>query len=104
MRQTVLLILALIVAVCVALWGWTEAGEAKDALKEQIELRAAAEARLSKVQSSLRRVESNYATSELRLRQLHNTLTDRPTDRRVYNVLCERANCVKVESMPTSID
>lgn len=104
MRQTVLLILALVVASCVALWGWTEANEAKDALKEQIELREAAEARLSKVQSSLRRVESNYATSELRLRQLHNTIIDRPTDRRVYNVLCERATCAKVESMPTSAD
>lgn len=104
MRQTVLLILALLVASCAALWGWTEAGAAKDALKEQIELRAAAEARLSKVQSSLRRVESNYATSELRLRQLHNTLTDRPTDRRVYNVLCERATCAKVEPMPTPTD
>lgn len=87
-----------------ALWGWSEKTRYADLYATETVAREAAEGRLSTVQSSLRRVESNYATSELRLRQVLATVPDRGTPAAVYNELCARANCAKPSPMPAPAD
>lgn len=104
MSRTIGLILALLLAVCMALWGWSEASAARGQLNDQIKLREAAEARLGKVQTNLRTVSANYATSELRLRRVLDTIPDRRTPDAVYNELCQRAKCAKLDAVPTPAD
>lgn len=99
-----ILILTTLLGLLSALWGWSEVITARGLLNEQIELREAAEARITNMQKQLRKTKSDYATAELRLRAIHSTTPDRPTDRRVYGVLCSRGNCAKVEPMPTPAD
>ncbi|ANH51109.1 hypothetical protein FDH02_gp33 [Pseudomonas phage VSW-3] len=96
-----ILILSTLLGLVMALWGWGEASEARGLLKTETELRVAAEGRLSKVQSNLRTVESNNATTRLRLEQVLSTLPDRNTPPAVYNELCSRGKCAKVDSVST---
>jgi hypothetical protein len=98
------LVLYLVVASLVAAWGWKEATRYDALYTEQFELREAAEARTAKIQSNLRTVSSNYATSELRLRDALRAIPDRRTPDTVYNELCRRANCAKPGPMPTPAD
>ena len=98
------LIAALLAALLAAYMGWSEVNAARTERDAQIELREAAEARLVNIQKQLRKTSSDYQTSELRLRQLHSTLTDRPTDRGVYKLLCERGNCAPVDPVQTPSD
>lgn len=93
-----------IVASLMALWGWSEVGRYSDLYTKAETSRVAAEARLSKVQSNLRTVSSNYASSELRLRSVLAATPDRRTPDPVYNELCRRANCAKPGAMPTPAD
>ena len=103
-KAIMLLILALCVTAYTAFSQWDRANQYKDQAHAAIEAQAAAEARLTSIQTRLRKVSSDYATSELRLQQVHSTLTDRPTDHRVYKLLCERGNCRKVDPLPSSGD
>lgn len=98
------LILYLVVAALVAAWGWSEASRYDRLLAEQTLLTEAAEKRTKAIQSNLRTVSSNYATSELRLRAVLSAVPDRSTDRAVYNELCRRSNCAKPGAMPTPAD
>lgn len=98
------LVLYLVVAALVAAWGWTEASRYNRLLSEQSLLTQAAEERTARIQSTLRTVSSNYATSELRLRAVLSAVPDRSTDRAVYNELCRRSNCAKPGAMPTPAD
>jgi hypothetical protein len=104
-RATVpLLALTVVLASVVALWGWKEASAARgerDDYKAQLD---ASQALLRGVQINLRKVTSNYATAELRLRQLHGENPDRPTADGVRKLLCERGNCATVDPVPTPSD
>lgn len=75
---------------------------AADALAEergrQVE---ALEARIRRQQQVLARVESDYATQELRLRQALLAVPNARTPEPVYKLLCERARCVPVDPVPT---
>lgn len=101
-------ILALLAATLVSLWlafsGWSDANQYRTERDDAIALQVATQARLEGIQKTLRRVSSDYATAELRLRAIHSTLPDRPTDRRVYDLLCSRGNCAKVDPLPTPAD
>lgn len=103
-RATLVLALTSLLGLCWGLWGWSEVGTARGQRDEAVALQKATQARLEGIQKQMRKVSSDYATAELRLRQLHSTLPDRPTDRRVYQLLCERGNCAKVDPLPTPAD
>lgn len=103
-RTSIAMILGLLLTSLLALWGWREAGRYDGLYKKEIELRVAAEARTAKIQSTLRAVSSNYASSELRLRRVLATIPDRGTPAAVYNELCQRANCAKPGAVQTSAD
>jgi len=104
LKAIIALVLALLVAAYTAFSQWERGNQYKDQARDAIAAQAATQARLTSMQAVLRKVNSDYATQELRLQQVHSTLTDRATDRDVYNVLCERANCVKLDSVPTPAD
>lgn len=103
-RTIIILALTSLLASCVAFWGWSEASLARGQVKDQIELREAAEARLGKVQTQLRIVKSNHATTSLRLDQALRGRTPNSTPVAVRNVLCERGNCATVDTMQTPAD
>lgn len=103
-RTTLALVAAMLLSACMALWGWSEVSRTRGLLKDQIELTEAAEKRTKAIQSNLRTVSSNYATSELRLRAVLSAVPDRSTDRAVYNELCRRSNCAKPGALPTPAD
>lgn len=103
-RSVIILALTAILAASLAIWGWSEAGEAKGALKDQIALTRAAEARTIKMQNSLRAVEKKYATARQDLEAVLTDVPDRPTPDGVYKRLCARANCTKLESMSAPAD
>jgi hypothetical protein len=104
LASRIAVILALILATCAAVYGLSEASLARGLLQDQIKLTQAAEERTRKIQSNLRAVRSDYATSELRLRAALATTPDRGTPRPVYDELCRRAKCAKLDSMPTPAD
>ena len=104
LKAIIALVIALILTACVAVSQWQDANQYKDQARTAIAAQTATQARLTAMQATLRKVNSDYATQELRLRQIHATTPDRPTDSGVYNVLCERANCVKLDSVPTPAD
>lgn len=108
MSATTKVILALVAATLVSLWwavsSWSAMNVMRTERDEAIALQKATQARLEGIQKQMRKVSSDYATAELRLHQLHSTLPDRPTDRRVYQLLCERGNCAKVDPVPTPAD
>lgn len=95
---------ALIVSSLMALWGWSEVSRYKDLSESETRRADTAEAAVRTIRTSLRKVESNYATSELRLKQVLAAVPDRATPVPVYNELCRRANCAKLDSLPTSAD
>jgi len=103
-RLTLGLFMAFVVSALLALWGWTEV---EDARKERDAANVSAAAsleRLAAVQTNLRRVKSDYATSELRLSQVLGTLPDARTPDPVYNELCARANCAKLDPLSAPAD
>jgi len=104
LKAIIALVLALLVTAYTAFSQWERGNQYKDQARDAIAAQAATQARLTSMQAVLRKVNSDYATQELRLQQVHSTLTDRATDSDVYNVLCERANCVKLDSVPTPAD
>lgn len=103
-RTVIVLVLSLIGATCVALWGWSEASEARGQAKAAIAAQAAAEARLIHIQTNLRSVSRDYQTAREELSRIHAEAPDRPTDPRVVNVLCKRGNCAKLDPVPTPAD
>lgn len=104
LKAIVALILALAVTAYTAFSQWDRANQYKDQAQAAIASQVAAESRLIQMQAVLRKVNSDYATQERRLQQIHSTLTDRATDRGVYKLLCERGNCAKVDPLPSSTD
>lgn len=104
LKAIIALVIALILTASVAVSQWQDANQYKDQARTAIAAQAATQARLAAMQATLRKVNSDYATQERRLQQVHSTLTDRPTDRDVYKLLCERGNCAKVDPLPSSGD
>lgn len=104
LKAIIALVIALILTASVAVSQWQDANQYKDQARTAIAAQVAAESRLIQMQAVLRKVNSDYATQELRLQQIHATTTDRITDRGVYKLLCERGNCRKVEPLPSSGD
>lgn len=96
-----ILILTTLLGLVMALWGWSEVSTARGERNAAVAAQAAAEARTTAIQSTLRRVSSDYATSEHRLRVVLAATPDRGTPRAVYDELCRRAKCAKLDSMPT---
>lgn len=101
-RTTV--VFALIVAVLMALWGWSEVGRYSDLYKTEKTAREAAQAHLIRVQKATRAVEKKYATTNAELRAALAAVPDRDTPSAVYTGLCRRANCAKPGAMPTPAD
>ena len=99
-----ILILTTLLGLTMALWGWSEVSTVRGERDVALTAQAAAEARTTAIQSTLRRVSSNYATSEQRLRVVLAATPDRGTPRAVYGELCRRAKCAKLDSVPTSAD
>lgn len=99
-----ILILTTLLGLVSALWAWSEVSVARGQRDVAIDAQAAAEARTAKIQLTLRRVSSNYATSEQRLRMVLATLPDRGTPRPIYDELCRRGECAKLDPMPTPAD
>lgn len=99
-----ILILTTLLGLVSAMWAWSEVSTARGERDTAIAAQGAAEARTKQIQSSLRRVSSDYATSEQRLRVVLSTTPDRNTPRPVYDELCRRGNCAKLDSMPTPAD
>lgn len=104
LKAIVALVIALILTASVAVSQWQDANQYKDQARDAKASQMSAEKRLASVQAVLRKVNSDYATQELRLQQLHSTTPDRVTDRGVYKLLCERGNCRKVHPMSTPGD
>ena len=89
--------LALVLAVSAAFWQADRAGEYKAKAQEATDALTSLQDRQKRIQSQLTKVQSNYATSQLRLDQ---ALRGRPavaTPPDVYRVLCERARCVPMD-------
>lgn len=103
-RATLVLALTTLLGLCMALWGWSEVSTARGVAADYKARMEASQARLVAVQTNLRKVSSDYATQELRLRQLHSTLPDRATDDGVRKLLCERGRCAKLDPVPTPAD
>lgn len=98
------LIVALLLSVYAAFWGWSEASAARGVAKEQIELREAAEARLKRIQATVSALEKKNAESRTRLERTLRDVPDRPTPRPVYDSLCARANCAKLDTVQSPSD
>lgn len=103
-RITIILGACLALALAYGFYVSKEYIRVNDTLNAQIELREAAEAREARIKKDLRKVESNYASSELRLATVLNgrpvTLVPEP----VYKLLCERGRCAKLDPLPTPLD
>ena len=100
-------VVAVLAAVCasiLALCGWREAEGYRTLAQEQTRKLEDLEARMQRVHSNLQRVEANYATQELRLRQALATVPDARTPDAVYNLLCERGRCLKLDPLPAPTD
>lgn len=104
LKAIIALVIALILTASVAVSQWQDANQYKDQARTATAAQVAAESRLIQMQAVLRKVNSDYATQELRLQQIHATTPDRITDRGVYKLLCERGNCAKVDPLPSSAD
>ena len=104
LKAIIALVLALLVTAYTAFSQWERGNQYKDQARDAIAAQVATQARLTSMQAVLRKVNSDYATQELRLQQIHATSPDRVTDRGVYKLLCERGNCRKVDPMPSSGD
>ena len=103
-RLTIALVGALLLSASLALWGWSEVGTARTERDTANDAARASLERLQAVQSNLRRVKSDSATSELRLSQVLGTLPDARTPDAVYNELCARANCAKLDPLSAPAD
>lgn len=103
-RITIGLIGAVLLTSALALWGWSEVGDARKERDAANVAAAASAERLSTIQSQLRSVKSAYATSELRLSQVLRAYPDSRTPDPVYNELCARANCAKLDPLPSPSD
>lgn len=103
-RMTLGLFMAFVVSALLALWGWSEVGTARKQRDDANTAAAVAQERLATVQTNLRRVKSDYATSELRLAQVLRSYPDARTPDPVYNELCARANCAKLDPLSAPAD
>lgn len=99
-----ILILTTLLGLVSALWAWSEVSVARDQRDAAQTALAAAEGRLAKVQSTLRTVKSNYATTNLRLDQTLRGRAPASTPEPVRKLLCERGNCATVDAMQTPAD
>lgn len=99
-----ILILTTLLGLVSALWAWSEVSVARDQRDAAQAAQEVAEGRVIKMQLMLREVKSNYATTNLRLDQALRGRTACPTPVSVRNVLCERGNCVPVDSVQTPAD
>lgn len=94
-----ILILTTLLGLVSALWAWSEVSVARGERDRAVSSQEAAEARTRAIQSQLRTVKSNYATTNLRLDQAMRGRTPRDTPMPVRDVLCQRGNCASVDSV-----
>ena len=100
-------VFALIVAVLMALWGWSEVGRYSDLYKtSQTEL-AAAHERTARIQSITAKVEVKNAKLRLSLDEAlraNRGWADVPVPPAVSDGLCARANCAGVQPVSAPSD
>jgi hypothetical protein len=99
-----ILVLTTLLGAVSALWAWSEVSVARGERDAAVASQGAAEERLARVQTQLRTVKSNYATTNLRLDQALRGRVPAATPESVRKLLCERGKCSRVESVPTPGD
>lgn len=99
-----ILILTTLLGAVSALWAWSEVSTARGERDRAVASQEAAEARTARIQSQLRVVKSNYATTNLRLDQALRGRAPVDTPEPVRKLLCERGNCAAVEPVQTPAD
>lgn len=104
LKAIIAMAVALLLAVSAALWQYDRAQEYKDKATSATAALVASETRLLRIQSTLRQVSSDYATTRLSLEQAHRVLAPVATPPAVYNVLCQRGNCRKLDPVRTPGD
>lgn len=100
-------VFALIVAVLMALWGWSEVGRYSDLYKTEKTSRIAAQAALKRVQIITAKVDKKNDQLRFSLDEslrLNREWADRPVPPAVYGSLCARANCAGVQPVSAPSD
>lgn len=104
LKTVIALAVALLLAVSAAVWQFdraqgyrTEATDAKNA-------QARAEAREAKLKTTLRDLRKTYGTRNRELDAANAGRVPTRTDPAVYNVLCQRGNCAKLDPVRTPGD
>lgn len=95
-RTVIALFLSLVVAVCAALWGWSEAGAARDKVSALETSLAASQARLDKTIKAVRTVEkknAEYRADLARALEQNRDWAGAPVPAAVSDSLCKRGNC-----------
>lgn len=104
LKALVALAVALLLAVSAALWQYDRAQEYKDQATASNDALLASQARLATLQTNLRKLEKANATRNRELDRANDGIEPRPTNPAVYNVLCQRGNCVKLDPVRTPGD
>lgn len=102
-----LIIFSLIIASLMALWGWSEVGRYSDLYTKAETSRVAAEARAERIQRAVATVDKRNAELRHTLNEslrLNREWADGRTPPAVYDSLCARANCARVQPVPTPAD
>lgn len=104
LKAVIALAVALLLAVSAAFWQFDRAQEYKGKAATANTALVAAQARLSNLQRDLRTVRSNYATSNQRLDAILRGSQPTATPLPVYNELCKRGNCAKLDPLQAPAD
>lgn len=104
LKAMIAMAVALLLAVSAAFWQYDRAQGYKDKAETATIALAASQARLSNLQRDLRTVRSNYATSNQRLDAILRGSQPTATPVPVYNELCKRGNCVKLDPLQAPAD
>lgn len=104
LKAVIALVVALLLAVSAALWQYDRAQEYKDSATAANTALAASQARLATLQSNLRKLEKANATRNRELDEANSGRDPVATPPAVYNVLCQRGNCRKLDPVRTPGD
>lgn len=106
-RTTIILIASLLLSACMALWGWAEVSRYRGLYTDSQTALTQAQAQAKRIQLSVSKV--NHRNAELRvsldaaLRSNRDWADVRIPDA-VRDSLCARANCARLQPVPTPAD
>lgn len=104
LKAVIALVVALLLAVSAALWQYDRAQEYKDKATDANTALLASQARLATLQTNLRKLEKANATRNRELDEANRGRDPVATPPAVYNVLCQRGNCRKLDPVRTPGD